>query len=664
VIQKVEQTSSDVGVVLCDCGGTLRNRLDFDLLQKRLEHLPAVAKVKTCLRFCQQDECTRTLESLFQNKKQVKRLVIGACDRQIFNTALCQTMRSSTVNQGLVWCVNIREHCGWVTSTPEAATDKGIEALTAAIRRIRLASAIKSKKVRMNQSVLVVGGGLAAMQTALALSQLGHRVTLVESSEKLGGLAAEIPELYAYVAADSADAEVLVRGRVHELISGVRNDKRIRVQTAASLKSLEGEVGGFTAVVASNGTVQEVSVGAVVLALDSATMKPDIAQLLHNVDKVPKRIAIVTDVLGEQGQVVSAHVLSGAELLTKRFGAEVRLFCHNIRVAATGLESLYRRARQAGVVVVKYESPPTILDKGLKKVVRVKEAAIGYQVDEEFDLVVTADNWAANSNNEVLSLIKVLRPSSNGMLQEDNVWFLPTKTSREGIFVISLAGDKDELRGAQTDGLATAYQIHQLLKNKQIEFVDDAAVVDGDKCVLCLTCMRICPHGAVSIDVNNGVASISAMACQRCGICAAECPAGAIELPRYTQKEITAEVGDKPRIVVFACENSAYPAATAAAINSSEWERGIQLIRVPCVGKVDPRDVLRALERGAEKVIILGCHLENCRYLAGSTRARRRIERLNSELEKAGLDKKRVVFGELASVEPAKFLEHVGTCEI
>jgi coenzyme F420-reducing hydrogenase delta subunit/Pyruvate/2-oxoacid:ferredoxin oxidoreductase delta subunit len=231
--------------------------------------------------------------------------------------------------------------------------------------------------------------------------------------------------------------------------------------------------------------------------------------------------------------------------------------------------------------------------------------------------------------------------------------------NREGIFVVGSAGGTDELRDAQADGLATANEIHELLKNKEIEILDDAAVVDDDKCVLCLTCMRICPHAAVSIDVDNSVASISAVACQRCGICAAECPAGAIELPRYTQKEIAAEVGDKPQITVFACENSAYPAATAAAINGSQWERAVRLIRVPCVGKVDPRDVLRAMECGAEKVMILGCHLESCRYLSGSTRAGKRIERLNSELEKIGVDKKRVVFGQLASVEPSKFLEFV-----
>ena len=67
MIQKARQKNGDVGVVLCDCGGTLRGRIDFDRLVKHLGRLPAVAAVKLCSKFCQQDECAKTIE--FLNKK-------------------------------------------------------------------------------------------------------------------------------------------------------------------------------------------------------------------------------------------------------------------------------------------------------------------------------------------------------------------------------------------------------------------------------------------------------------------------------------------------------------------------------------------------------------------------------------------------------------------
>lgn len=654
MIKKAEQTNGDVGIVLCDCAGTLREQINFDPLIEHLSGLAEVATVKLCSKFCQQKDCTKTIKSL----KQIERLVIGACDPEIFDNTLQEAIQGVNLNDGLLWSVNIREHCGWVARTPEVATDKAKEALRAAVRRVKMASAVKSKKTSVNQNVLVLGGTVAAMQTATALSQLGHPVTLLERSENLGGSAAQTPELFGYVASDCSQTEALVQNQVDQLIRQVKNDKQIRVQTSSTLKSLEGEFGNFTALVTSNGTEQKLSTGAIVLAIGSAPKKSGLAELVHNHEGVPKRIAIVMDILGEQSKRVSAYVLSAAELLAKRFGAEVKLYCHNIRVAAAGMEALYRRAREAGVVIVKYESPPIISDRDPKKVVSVEEPLIGYQVDEEFDLVVMADSPTADTT-KLLSLIEGLRPGPGGDLQADSVWLLPTKTNREGIFVVGSAPDTDELRDPQTEGLATANEIHELLKNKQIEVLDDAAAVDGDKCVLCLTCMRICPHAAISIDVDNKAASVSAVTCQRCGICAAECPTGAIQLPRYTDEQVAAELGDKPQITVFACENSAYPAATAAAINGSQWGQEAQLIRVPCAGKVDPRDVLRALECGAQKVMILGCHLENCQYLSGSTRAAKRLERLNRALKKAGIDKERVVFEQLASVEPHKFIEYL-----
>ena len=649
----------DIGVVLCDCGKQLREKLDFERIQKYLEQLPEVTAVKLTSKFCRQSECSKVIKAVA--KKQVKRLVIGACEREIFDGNLCEAMAEQGVNEGLLWCTNIREHCAWVTSDRDAATDKAIGILSASVGRTKLAEAVKAKKTGVNQNVLVLGSGVAAMQTAVGLSQLGHNVVLVHKGEKLGGMAGKRPDLYAYVAGDSCDAETLVQNRVDELIGQISGDKQIRVEAGATLESVEGQFGGFTAVLNGNGGKQSISSGAIVLATGGASspLPGQLAQVIHNSGDVPRRIAIVIDVAGEQGRDVSAQVLSAAELLVKRFGAEVKLYCHNVRVASTGLEKLYRRAREVGVVIVKYDKPPVVSQQDGKKVVRVEEPVIGIEISEEFDLVIMAD--AGAGNGELLNLVAGLRGGPGGAMQYDNVWLLPTKTNREGIFTVGSARGNSEFRDAQADGLAAANQIHELLKNKQIEVLDDAAVVDEDKCVLCLTCMRICPYGAVGIDADKKTALISLVDCQRCGICAAQCPADAIQLPRYTDDQIKAELGNgnPPRMTVFACENSALPAATAAGLIGGQVDGNIRLIRVPCAGKVDARDVLGALEGGAEKVLVLSCHPENCQYLHGSARAEKRIKLLNSTLEKAGIDKKRVEFGPLASVEPSRFLEYV-----
>jgi heterodisulfide reductase subunit A-like polyferredoxin len=67
-------------------------------------------------------------------------------------------------------------------------------------------------------------------------------------------------------------------------------------------------------------------------------------------------------------------------------------------------------------------------------------------------------------------------------------------------------------------------------------------VVDPDKCVLCLTCVRSYPHKAMAVDRGKGAAASSPEACQRCGICAGECPARAITLPAYSDKVLLAMI--------------------------------------------------------------------------------------------------------------------------
>jgi coenzyme F420-reducing hydrogenase delta subunit len=85
----------------------------------------------------------------------------------------------------------------------------------------------------------------------------------------------------------------------------------------------------------------------------------------------------------------------------------------------------------------------------------------------------------------------------------------------------------------------------------------------------------------------------------------------------------------------------------------------VRIVRVPCAGKVAPRQVLTALENGADRVLILGCHPESCQYLTGATRGGLRVRRLSEVLQKAGVDPSRVKFGGIASVEPGRFVEYV-----
>ena len=89
---------------------------------------------------------------------------------------------------------------------------------------------------------------------------------------------------------------------------------------------------------------------------------------------------------------------------------------------------------------------------------------------------------------------------------------------------------------------AAALSVHSLLQNGVMEVELSNAVVDPDKCILCLTCIRSCPFKAMQVDRENGVAKSIPEACQKCGICAGECPAKAIELPVFSDQVLLDQI--------------------------------------------------------------------------------------------------------------------------
>ena len=107
------------------------------------------------------------------------------------------------------------------------------------------------------------------------------------------------------------------------------------------------------------------------------------------------------------------------------------------------------------------------------------------------------------------------------------------------------------------------------------------------------------------------------------------------------------------RIVAFCCENSALKAAEG--VEDASVLEAVELVRLPCTGKVEVGLLLQCLEEGRPGVLVLGCPVDNCKYLIGSTRARKRVAMTRKILKEAGLNEERVHMDYLASVDSYKF---------
>ncbi len=110
-----------------------------------------------------------------------------------------------------------------------------------------------------------------------------------------------------------------------------------------------------------------------------------------------------------------------------------------------------------------------------------------------------------------------------------------------------------------------------------------------------------------------------------------------------------------PDIVAFCCAESAYQAADTAGSMRINCAENIRIIRVPCAGRVDVIHILKAFEKGADGVLVLGCHEEACHHLTGNIRARNRAEKANIFLKEAGIDGRRVEMFTLAPNQGPRF---------
>jgi len=182
-----------------------------------------------------------------------------------------------------------------------------------------------------------------------------------------------------------------------------------------------------------------------------------------------------------------------------------------------------------------------------------------------------------------------------------------------------------------------------------------AATIDADLCTGCANCVSLCPYDAIWMHDRNGhllpAARVDAELCQGCGLCAPGCPSRAIEMGRFTNPQLSSQIeaalavappNDVPRILGFRCNWCSYDDVDSPFDRLYYSSQGIEVIKVPCAGRVDPLHVLWAFLNGADGVFLAGCPHDDCRYVSGSDQAEKRIGRLRDLMLAHGLDPRRL----------------------
>ncbi|OGL47572.1 MAG: methyl-viologen-reducing hydrogenase subunit delta [Candidatus Schekmanbacteria bacterium RBG_13_48_7] len=115
-----------------------------------------------------------------------------------------------------------------------------------------------------------------------------------------------------------------------------------------------------------------------------------------------------------------------------------------------------------------------------------------------------------------------------------------------------------------------------------------------------------------------------------------------------------------PVIVAFLCTWCSYAGADLAGTSRIQYPSNLRVIKVPCSSRIDPLFIFHALQKGADGVLISGCHPGDCHYLTGNYYARKRFLLIHEILDQIGIEPDRVKFSWISAAEGLKFAAFVG----
>jgi quinone-modifying oxidoreductase subunit QmoB len=374
--------------------------------------------------------------------------------------------------------------------------------------------------------------------------------------------------------------------------------------------------------------------------------------------------------------------------------ANVFVFYKELRTPGQG-EDFYRKAQQEGVIFLRCQAPE-VITSGVRLAVEGHDELLGEKVTvENLDLVVLATGMvpAAAFGEDVKALaIKEGEEKKEDEMQvrpdiilasdilnlqyrqgpevpalkygfpDSHYICFPYESRRTGIYPagpvrrpMGIAASVEDATGAAMK----AIQCMELTSNGQAVHprAGDMSYPEFfmQRCTQCKRCTEECPFGAINED-EKGNPMPNPTRCRRCSICMGSCPERIISFKNYSVGmigdmikaiEVPEEYDEKPRILILACENDAYPALDMIGLRRMTYNAWVRVIQLRCLGSLNLVWIADALSKGIDGILLLGCqHGEDyqCHFIRGSELANIRLSKVKETLDRLVLESDRVRF--------------------
>ncbi len=224
-----------IGVFVCHCGTNIAGTVDVKAVAEALSHEPGVV-FSTDYQYM----CSESGQSLMRSairEHGLTGVVVCSCSPRMHEATFRKAAAAEGLNPYMVEIANIREQVSWIHKDVKEATEKAIILARAAVAKVHLNKPLTAGQSPVTKRALVIGGGIAGIQTALDIAEAGFEVDIVEKSPTIGGKMAQIDKTF-----PTLDCAACIL--TPKMVDAAQNDK-ITIYSYSEVESVKGFVGNF-----------------------------------------------------------------------------------------------------------------------------------------------------------------------------------------------------------------------------------------------------------------------------------------------------------------------------------------------------------------------------------------------------------------------------------